>query len=294
MRLLLPLMALLAFAGCDAGFGGPRTPYGSYPGLDGKPRPGASWVPMAPSERWIFSASWNGIPVGTACIECVDVREVRGRKVLHVACTVQPNGYIEAIYHLRDEISSDIDLETGLPLRFTKHIEEGSRLKDEYIEFDHAKRTATYFKKKLDEGETEFKVVHTMEIPEGIQDPLSSLLRLRALALKEGVEEIVKVGTDEKVYDTHVQALARQPVYLPNFGDLKTVYVQPILEYEGIFPNKGRLDLWMEEETRAPVKLQVEIKIGLVQATLVRRDCAPPIPRIPRIPDSARIGGRAP
>ena len=89
-----------------------------------------------------------------------------------------------------------------------------------------------------------------------------------------------------------VQAGSRQPLYVPNFGDLNTVFVQPVLEYEGIFPNKGKLDLWLEEGTRAPVQLQVQIKIGMVQGVLIRRDCAPEIPRIPRIPDSARIGGR--
>ena len=106
-----------------------------------------------------------------------------------------------------------------------------------------------------------------MEIPEGIQDPLSSLFRLRALALQEGAEEIVKVNTDEKTYETHVQAVSRQPLYVPNFGDLNTVFVQPVLEYEGIFPNKGKLDLWLEEGTRAPVQLQVQIKIGLSRAS---------------------------
>ena len=133
MRRLAAALLLLApvLPGCGPSLDAPSAPVQSYPGLDGKYKPGAFWVPMAPGERWIFSTSWNGIPVGTASIECTDVREVLGRKALHVVCTVQPNGYIEAIYHLRDEIASDdIDLETG-SAEIHQHIEEGERCKDE-------------------------------------------------------------------------------------------------------------------------------------------------------------------
>ena len=255
--------------------------------------PGASrWVPLAVGERWVYSATWNGLPVGTATIEATDIREIRGRKALHVSCTTEVSAYIRAVYRLKDEVATDIDLQTGCTLRFSKHIEEGDRLKDEYIEFDPGAKTATYYRKDTGEGEKTFTPIHTMPVPDGVQDPLSCLLQARAMSLQDGEDAVVKVNTDEKTYDTHLKAIRHQPLYLANFGDLRSILIDPTLEYEGIFPSKGRLLLWVEEDTRVPLKLQIEIKVGTIYGTLIRRDGAEAFKPIPKIPDSARIGGR--
>ncbi len=288
-------LAVCALAGCDWREAPPAAP---PPAPAPEPPPAyvlpalfaKSWVPMAAGERWIYAAHWNGIPVGTATIEAVEVRQVLGRKALHVRCTIQPNAAIQAVYHVKDEISTDIDLETGWPLRFAKHIEEGSRLKDEVIQFDHAGKTATYYRCKLDEGETVFTPVLVMPIPEGVQDPLSCLFQARAMPLQEGDEGVIRVNTDERTYDTRLKVLKHLPVYLANFGDLKAILLDPRLDYEGIFPSKGSLKLWVEEETRIPLKLEVQIKIGTVQGELVRREGGRgTFKRVPKIPDSERI-----
>ena len=277
LPILAALVPLAAWTGCCAL---PAPPPRAHPLDPDAPvqvipvAPGAAWVPMAVGERWIYAATWNGIPVGTAVLEATDLRSVRGRKALHVACTVQLSAYIRAFYHLQDEVATDLDVETGLPLRFTKHIEEGKRLKDEYITFDHAGKTATYYRQDTGEGETSFTPILAVNIPEGVHDPLSCAFRARALALKEGQEETVRVNTDEKTYDTKLTALAREILDLGDFGPLKAIRLEPTLEYEGVLPNKGRMTLWVEEETRVPLKIEVQIKIGTVTAELVGREGA--------------------
>lgn len=295
MRLLLTGTLALLAAGCGA----PPLPPAAGTGVSAivtiPVAPGAVWVPMAVGERWVYAASWNGLPVGTATIEATDVREIRGRRALHVACTIQPSAYIRAVYKLKDEVATDIDLETGLPLRFTKHVEEGDRLKDEYIEFDHAGKTATYYRRETGEGEKAFTPLKTLAIPEGVHDPFSCLFRARALPLKDGESAAIRVNTDGKTYDTRLKAVRRQPLFLANFGDLRSILLDPTLEYEGIFPSKGRLQMWVEEDTRVPLKLQVDIRIGTVYGELIAREgAADPFRPIPRVPDSARIGGRRP
>ena len=273
------LLACAGLAGCCCGSPpptlriGPPDPTLPPVALRTLPVPqGAIWVPMAIRERWVYEASWNGLPVGTATIEATDVREIRGRKALHIACTIQPSAYIRAVYRIKDEVATDIDIETGLPLRFSKHIEEGDRLKDEYIEFDHAGKTATYYRKDTGEGETAFTPIRTLTIPEGTQDPLSCLFRARAMPLKDGEDGVVSVSTDGKTYDTHLRVVRREPVYVANFGEVVTVLIDPVLEYEGILPSKGRMQLWVEEETRIPLKLEVQIKIGTLYGRLIARE----------------------
>ena len=101
---------------------------------------------------------------------------------------------------------------------------------------------------------------------------------------------VVRVNTDETTYDTRLKVLRHLPVYLSQFGDLKAILLDPRLEYEGIFPSKGSLALWLDEETRVPLKLQVEIKIGIIQGELVRREGGRgTFKRVPKIPDSERI-----
>ncbi len=289
---LLALLAPLALAGCCGLRGSlpprvhpldPEAPIQVIPVA-----PGAAWIPPAVGERWVYAATWNGIPVGTAVLEATDLRMVRGRKALHMACTVQLSAYIRAFYHLQDEVATDIDVETGLPLQFTKHIEEGKRLKDEFIAFDHAGKVATYYRQETGEGETSFTPLLAMDIPDGVQDPLSSLFRARALKLLDGQEETIQVNTDEKTYATRLKALGRERLTLEAFGTVSAIRIDPSLDYEGVLPSKGRMQLWVEEETRIPLKMVLEIKIGSVSAELIGREGAA-APFKPAPPEAAPI-----
>ncbi len=272
---LVALPALASLAGCCGAPGlpprirplDPEAPVQTIP-----IRPGAAWVPPAVGERWVYAATWNGISMGTATLEAVDLREIRGRKALHIACTGQLNAAIGTFYHLKDEVATDLDVETGLPLQFTKHIEEGKRLKDEYIAFDQAGKTATYYRQETGEGETAFTPILAVSIPDGVHDPLSCLFRARALALKNGQEEVIRVNTDEKTYDTRLTALGRETLSLDAFGPLKAVRLSPSLQYEGVLPSKGRMRLWVEDETRIPLLIELEIKVGTIRMELIARE----------------------
>ena len=291
MRFVLPpLLALAALPGCC--LCGPGLPPRAHP-LDPEAairtvpvQAGALWVPPAVGERWVYAATWNGIPMGTAALEAVDLRQVQGRQALHVAATAQLSAGLRLFYHLKDEVATDLDVETGLPLRFTKHIEEGKRLKDEYIVFDHAGKVSTYYRQDTGDGETSFTPIRAVYVPEGVHDALSCLFRARALALKEGREEVIRVTTDEKTYDTRLTALGRETVTLDAFGALKAIRLGPSLEYEGVLPNKGRMRLWVEEGTRIPLVVEVEIKIGTVRVELIAREGAaePFTPAPPELP----------
>lgn len=301
-RMLMLASSFAALSGCGLEPAPPSPEPAPAPGaapgaaVPLPPRPrlfAGGWVPMGVGERWIYSACWNGIPVGTAEIHAEGIRTVKGRRALTVRCVIRPNGYIDALYHVRDEIATDIDLETGWPLRFAKHIEEGKRLKDEYIEFDPAGKTATYYARKTGEGETDFVPVAVMAVPEGIHDPLSSLFAARALPLKDGDVSVVAVNTDEKTYPTELKVLGRGAFYAGSFGDVTAIRIEPHLDYDGIFPpRKGKLSLWVEEATRVPLRILVEIKIGTVDGELVRCEGGPAFKPLRKIPDSERIGRR--
>jgi len=59
-------------------------------------------------------------------------------------------------------------------------------------------------------------------------------------------------------------------------GARETVLVEPLLKFEGIFQQKGRVLVWLTHDAeRIPVLMKSEIKIGSFVSTLTRREVGP-------------------
>ncbi len=224
----------------------------------------AAGVPFAEGERLVYDVTWAGFRAGTAILEIKERIVLGKREVFHLTSTAQSNDFISIFYPVDDRIDSYFDVEGLYSHQIIVRQREGKRRRDKEILFDQANRQAILQKN----GEPP----RIFEIPQGVQDALSSLYFFRTRNdLEVGKSVQVDVHENEKNFQVEMQIVAREEIETPagRFGALK---VQGHLRYEGLFLDKGDVTVWFSDDPRhIPVMMKSRIKIGTIVAILSSR-----------------------
>jgi hypothetical protein len=125
----------------------------------------------------------------------------------------------------------------------------------------------------LEEAEKHGKYV-AQEFPLGPNalDELSVLYYVRTLPLIEGRTVFATVFASRKNWELEVKVLRREALDTI-LGRRETLVVEPLLKFEGIFQQKGRVIVWLTSDAeRIPVLMKSEIKIGSFVSTLTQRE----------------------
>jgi hypothetical protein len=83
------------------------------------------------------------------------------------------------------------------------------------------------------------------------------------------------VHTERRVWPLSVEVVRREELDIPGFGKLTTLRLEPTMHFPGIFVRKSRMVVWVDEDTRIPVRMNVDIPIGSITVTLVDTEKAP-------------------
>jgi len=250
-------------------------------------------------ERLIYDVTWMGIKAGQATLEIRGMVQLNGQRAIHVVTTAQSTPLISKIYRVDDRSESYVGLDPMRTLRFEKHLREGRYRHDSRTDFDHHSGVATFRYldfgpvpkgiSRLEEAEKYGKYV-TQEFPlsPGALDELSVLYYVRTLPLVDGNTVRAKVFASKKNWDLEVKVLGRETLDTV-LGRYETLVVEPLLKFEGIFQQKGRMLVWLTDDAeRIPVQMKSEIKVGSFVSTLTRREVggsqasAPPPEAVPQ------------
>ena len=110
----------------------------------------------------------------------------------------------------------------------------------------------------------------------GALDELSVLYYVRTLPLTLGTTTRAKVFASRKNWELEVKVLDRQTLQT-SVGRRETIVVEPLLRFEGIFQQKGRVIVWITDDPeRIPVQMRSEVRIGSFVATLASREVGLP------------------
>lgn len=210
--------------------------------------------PFAPGEVLTFDLKWQFISAGTATMSVLnDSTAEDGWRIEALAWST---GIVDFFYTVRDTIRSIVDRRTLLPRRFEKRQHEGWYHRDSVYTFDQERRII-------------YRKSGTYACSVEVYDILSSLYRLRASPLAVGGSAVVTVYADGKLYTARVKVLRRETVTVAA-GTFSCLAVEPILQSEAIFVQKGRLWIWLtDDERRIPVLMQSAIPVGRIVAELV-------------------------
>lgn len=209
-------------------------------------------------EKFVFAIRYFGITAGTATLEVRGIETVNGRETYLLAATARTAPFFEGMYRVRDLITSNMDIRGLFSHKYAKKLEEGTYRNDSYMEFDHSQELATKKDKK------------TCKIPAFVQDVLSQFYYYRAVFTGNEQQIIIDTASDEcKSYEVVVTKIGEEKITV-DAGEFETWHCRPFLKFEGIFRQKGDVDIWFsKDENKIPVLLKSKIIIGTIDAILM-------------------------
>jgi hypothetical protein len=212
-------------------------------------------VPFGEGERLSFAIQYGLIYAGDATLEIRNIALLDGVKTYHVISSTRTNKAFDLIFKVRDRVESFVDYDNLFSLRFEKHLREGRFKRDEKVLFDQKNHIATFKDKQI-------------TIPPNTHDFLSALYYVRTLPLEVGQAIAMANHTGGKNYPIYVKALRRERVTVPA-GEFDCIVVEPVLQTTSIFEHKGKLTIWLTDDTvRMPVLMRSKVVIGAFEAVL--------------------------
>ncbi|MBN1595485.1 DUF3108 domain-containing protein [candidate division FCPU426 bacterium] len=214
---------------------------------------------FGPGESLTFSVEYFGISAGYATLAVQKGPEMHGRPILHLVATARTHPAFEWFFVVRDRIESFFDAQGLFSWRYEKHLREGSYSNDSYMVYDQINRQVI-----KDKGRT---VIPAMP---WVQDILSEFYYYRTLNIRQLGQKTAfpVVADDGKSYEVVVETLRRETVAVPA-GKFKCIVVQPHIKFEGVFQQKGKMEIWLTDDKRqVPVLIKSAIIIGTIDIVL--------------------------
>ena len=216
-----------------------------------------------PGETLKYNVSWSNIlTAGTAIMEVKDETMPDGRRVLDFIVTGHSTGLVDRFFPVTETASSVFDPLIMQSLSYSLKENYGKKKeRRRVVVFDHAQRTAI--------STLNNDPPATVDIPEQVQDGLSSLYYLRTRGdLETGRTIVIDVLDSEKNWSVEFQVLGREKLKTP-LGEFSTIKVRIYPKYKGVFQNKGEVFIWLTDDSRkVPVLIKSKLKVGAFVLTL--------------------------
>jgi hypothetical protein len=217
---------------------------------------------LQPGETLTYDISWSRlVSAGTAVMEIKRETLPGGRPGLLFVITGHSLGAVDSIFPVQDTVKSTFDPQIMESLSYHLSTSHGKKKMRRDVVFDHQRK----------------KIISTlnddapkiMDIPEQVQDALSSLYYLRTIdEFTVGKVITVNVFDGNKNWSIQVLTLGREKVKTPA-GEFSAIKVKTHPLYEGVFLNKGEVFIWLTDDHRkVPVLMKSTITIGSFVFTL--------------------------
>jgi len=212
-------------------------------------------------EQLTYELSWLNITAGTAVMAVSGAGTDGNRPLAKLITTTQSSPLITKFFPVDNRVESIVDPATLLPEHLTFKRREGKKNEDIEYTFHQKEGTVTVVKG----GTTE-----TLEIPQGTQDVISCLYFARSeLSLRPGSSLTMNVYHDKKNRKLDVRVEEIETVSGP-WGEVETARVLVVMPFQGLFLNKGNIQVWFtNDDRRIPVRMKAKVIIGSIVADLV-------------------------
>ncbi len=207
-------------------------------------------------EKLTFAIKYMGITAGIATLEVRKIKQTDSYKAYHLVSTAKSKGVVSLFHKVRDKVESYMDIAGLYSCRFEKHLREGDYKEDVSIIYDQKTCIAEYKEK-------------VMNVPYGVQDPLSSLYFLRTKEMEVGDTIFIDTNADGKNWELEVRCLRKERIKT-QIGEFDTLVVKPLLKFGGIFQSKGDLTVYLtDDERKIPVLMRSKVAIGSIAVILI-------------------------
>lgn len=223
--------------------------------------------PFLLSERLEYEINYGFITAGKAVMQTqVDGDQKILQKVHAYALSA-----IQAMYPVSDTISTQLKGPDLLPTRFYKITNEGGYHSRTLVEYNQLSREARMGDTVFSDNHMIKSARHTKVFLDGKSHSITSaFLLIRTLDLKPGQIYDFLAVSGRKKYQLQVIAHNYETIEVQD-KKYETLRVEPVLDEDGLFRAKGKMNIWLtRDERKLPVLVRSKIPIGSVELELVK------------------------
>lgn len=228
----------------------------------------APYTALHDGEYLRYRVSWGIFPSAGEITISAKREQYQGRPVFRVVMSTFTRGLIRALYSYQETAVALIDAETGRIIIATDDAYHGRKISDAVTKFDYVHRVVSHRDPLRPGRDCDYA------IPKGDPiDLISALIQSRKWADKPGIQRKALVFVGRDVYPIQITAERYEDVLTPD-GYVKALLLVPRMVDEaprGVFKRGGEIKIWVAQAgERLPVKMQLKLKIGTAQLTLVQ------------------------
>ncbi|MDP3980262.1 MAG: DUF3108 domain-containing protein [Chlamydiota bacterium] len=230
---------------------------------DAQPMPGLRRLIVG--EKLTYILRWGMVPVGYATTHVKCVGEYHGHNVYHVVVSAWSNAVFSAFYRVDDRMETFVDVERMIPYKFVKIQNEGRYHSNETMNYDQTQHRA-YYRSFLNQSTKQ------MDIPDDVQDALSSIYYFRTIPLEENSRIMMDVNADEKNWKLEIIVRSFVPgLEIHRMGVFSAFEVEPLAKFKGMYERRGRIIVWISaDKRRIPLLVKTKVPFGRVTAALIK------------------------
>ncbi|HRO42038.1 MAG TPA: DUF3108 domain-containing protein [Flavipsychrobacter sp.] len=184
---------------------------------------------------------------------------LNGRKVYHVVGDGKTYKSYDWIYKVRDKYESYIDVETMLPLKFVRNVNEGGFQIYNSVQFDQNSHRAV-------------STNGVFNVPKCIQDVLSSIYYARNIDYNKyqpGAKIPFTMFLDDNVYQLYIRYLGKERI-TTRYGTFNAIKIRPLLIEGTIFKGGEKMTVWVSDDNNhVPVRVDSPILVGSIKVDLI-------------------------
>ncbi|RYZ49430.1 MAG: DUF3108 domain-containing protein, partial [Sphingobacteriales bacterium] len=182
----------------------------------------------------------------------VNAEKMQGRNVYHIIGDGRTLKSYEWFYKVRDRYESYVDMETLLPVRFIRNVNEGGFKIYNNVSFNHVVGKATTQNA-------------TYKIPRCVQDVLSAIYYARNIDYSKytpGAKIPFSMFLDDQVYNLYIRYLGKERIET-KYGTFNTIKFSPLLINGTIFKGGEKMTVWVtDDQNHVPVRIDSPITVG--------------------------------
>ncbi|MBX2841882.1 MAG: DUF3108 domain-containing protein [Flammeovirgaceae bacterium] len=215
-------------------------------------------------EKLVYKARYGFFDAGVAVLDFEkNVSKVYDEPCFKVSIKAQTTGASAFITTINNSWISYMDTVELKPKKFVRNIQENSYRKDEVSEFNYETLEVAVSTK---EEENKY-AVENYEIPNNIQDIISSFYRIRSIdfgKLKKNSTFDQNIFIKDKVYPVKIQFLGKE-IIETKFGKVKTYIISPVIPSNPLFEGNNPIKAWISNDiNHVLIKAEADLIVGEV------------------------------
>lgn len=225
-------------------------------------------MPFEVGERAEYELSWMALPAGRMITEVRKGEPFLGRPTFHFWGNLTSSRMVNTIYKLENTAESFVDAETLIPYKFLLHMVESKQLKETRVVFDHPKRKAHYWAKRLSKDWGDEFADRVDDIQPLVRDMFTAFFYTRSLEFELGKSQSFKVYENGKTFDVTLKPVANEIQRTPA-GAFQCWKTMADVRVDNVLKPTGDVFAWLSDDSKKHlVRFEAKIKIGSIYGVL--------------------------